>query len=71
METTERGKGTLHALNRGNYKIFMGEQHKRQTTENAQKQGEKAEVIVPLNKCSPPRSPPKVKPPPTPKYTYI
>ncbi|CAK5088678.1 unnamed protein product [Meloidogyne enterolobii] len=47
--------------------IKIGEQHKRQTTENAQKQGEKAEVIVPLNKCSPPRSPPKVKPPPTPK----
>uniref|UniRef100_A0A915MVM3 Uncharacterized protein n=1 Tax=Meloidogyne javanica TaxID=6303 RepID=A0A915MVM3_MELJA len=45
----------------------VGDQHKRQTTENAQKQGEKAEVIVPLNKCSPPRSPPKVKPPPTPK----
>nr|CAD2156473.1 unnamed protein product [Meloidogyne enterolobii] len=47
--------------------IKIGKQHKRQTTENAQKQGEKAEVIVPPNKCSPPRSPPKVKPPPTPK----
>lgn len=42
-------------------------EHKKQTTGNVQKQTEKVEVVVPLNKLSPPRSPPKVKPPPTPK----